>query len=270
MAPANQLLHLADGDIAYEVEGEGPLVLLVPGMGDLRTTYRLLVPGLVGLGYMVATCDLRGHGQSSTTFTSYGDVPTAGDIAALVTELGGPAVVVGNSMAAGAAVLTAAGHPELVAGLVLVGPFVREPKTNPVMKAVMRAAMVPLWARPVWGAYLPKLYAGAKPADFGDYRQAVGRSLTLPGHAKAFSLTSRTTHAQAEKALPSVSAPVLVLMGAKDPDFADPAGEASWVAAALRGRSVVIPDAGHYPQSQQPQAVLGAMGPFLAEAFGRA
>src|SRR5580700_11441560 len=94
-----------EGRIAYDVDGSGPLLVLVPGMGDLRATYRFLAPALRAAGYRVATTDLRGHGDSDTTFASYGDEETAGDLIALIGELGGPAVVVGNSMGAGSAVL---------------------------------------------------------------------------------------------------------------------------------------------------------------------
>src|SRR5207237_5980002 len=34
------------GRIGYDISGEGPLVILVPGMGDLRTGYRFLAPAL--------------------------------------------------------------------------------------------------------------------------------------------------------------------------------------------------------------------------------
>jgi pimeloyl-ACP methyl ester carboxylesterase len=71
-------------------------------------------------GYRVARTDLRGHGDSDATFSSYGDEETAADVTALICELGGPAVIVGNSMAAGSAVLAAAQHPGLVSDLVLV------------------------------------------------------------------------------------------------------------------------------------------------------
>ena len=126
-AASTQHLRVEGGEIGFDVAGEGPLLLLVPGMGELRSSYRHLVPFLVAAGYRVATADLRGHGDSSAGFDVYGDVPTASDIAALIRHLGAPAVIVGNSMAAGAAVIVAAEHPELVSGLVLVGPFVRTP-----------------------------------------------------------------------------------------------------------------------------------------------
>src|SRR5580658_7738499 len=111
-----------EGRVAFDVDGSGPLVVLVPGMGDLRATYRFLAPALRAAGYRVASTDLRGHGDSDTTFRSYGDAETTGDVLALIEELGGPAVVVGNSMGAGCAVLAAADRPDLVHGIVLVGP----------------------------------------------------------------------------------------------------------------------------------------------------
>ena len=84
---ATRYLSVPGGRIAYDVAGDGPLVLLVPGMGDLRGTYRFLVPALVAAGYRVASTDLRGHGDSDAGFASYGDEETAGDIAALIEEL---------------------------------------------------------------------------------------------------------------------------------------------------------------------------------------
>ena len=73
-----------------------------------------------------------------------------------------------------------------------------------------------------------------------------------------------------EAALPRVTAPTLVLMGDKDPDFADPRAEAEWVAQALHGSAVMIPDAGHYPQSQAPRACADAVLRFLERTAHRA
>ena len=35
------------GTVAYEIAGAGPLVVCVPGMGDLRSTWRHLAPSLI-------------------------------------------------------------------------------------------------------------------------------------------------------------------------------------------------------------------------------
>jgi pimeloyl-ACP methyl ester carboxylesterase len=259
-----------EGRIGYDVDGSGPLVVLVPGMGDLRAAYRFLAPALRDAGYRVASTDLRGHGDSDVTFTSYGDVETAGDILALIEELGGPAVVVGNSMGAGAATLAAALQPGLISGLALVGPFVRNGKMSAPERVMLRVAMARPWAASAWKSYMPKLYAGQRPADFAEYRDRVVASLRRPGYAKAFSLTTRTNHDPAEARLADVSAPTLVLMGERDPDFPDPRAEAEWIAEALHGEVVMVPEAGHYPQSQQPDVTAAAMLGFLASVNGRA
>ncbi len=77
-----QYLTTAEGRIAYELfeppsGGGRGLVVTIPGMGDLRSTYRFLVPALVDAGIRVAATDLRGHGDSDATFQRYGDAETA-------------------------------------------------------------------------------------------------------------------------------------------------------------------------------------------------
>ena len=270
--PAQNTSYLTrpEGRIGYDIAGEGPLVVLVPGMGDLRAGYRFLAPALRDAGYRVACTDLRGHGDSDATFTSYGDTQTAGDVIALIEELGGPATVVGNSMGAGAAAFAAAQQPGLVCGLVLVGPFVRDGKTSAMQRVLLRAAMAPPWAATSWKAYLPKLYAGRRPADFGEYRDQIAASLRRPGYARAFSRTTRTSHAPAEARLADVTAPVLVVMGEQDPDFPDPRAEADWIARTLNAQVVMVPEAGHYPQSQRPDITTGAIQRFLESVPSRA
>jgi pimeloyl-ACP methyl ester carboxylesterase len=123
-----QFLRRPEGDVAYEVRGSGPLIVCFPGMGDFRASYRFPMPELVAAGFRVAVMDLRGHG----------DMPSASDMVALVVELGGPAILVGNSMAAGSAAIVAGEYPDLVIGLVLVGPFVREP--SPPLSGLQRGS----------------------------------------------------------------------------------------------------------------------------------
>ena len=258
-------LNRPEGRIGYDVGGVGPLIVLVPGMGDLRAAYRFLAPELRAAGYRVASTDLRGHGDSDSNFASYGDVETASDIVALIEELGGPAIVVGNSMGAGAAAFAAAERPELISALVLVGPFVRNGETTSVQKLLLRIAMAQPWAATSWNGYLPKLYKGTLPVDFSDYRKDVVKSLRRPGYAKSFSLTTRTDHTPTEHRLSEIKVPTLVVMGEKDPDFPDPRGEAEWISQTLNAKVVMVPDAGHYPQSQQPQITTGAVLSFLKE-----
>ncbi len=50
----------------------------------------------------------------------------AGDLTSLIRHLGGPAVIVGHSLAGGSATIAAATAPDLVGGVVELGPFTRK------------------------------------------------------------------------------------------------------------------------------------------------
>ena len=85
-------LTIGDNTIAYDVIGEGPLVVLAHGMGDSRHSYRFVAPALAAAGYRVANVDMRGCGDSSLGWDGYSRTDIAGDLVALVRHLGGPAV----------------------------------------------------------------------------------------------------------------------------------------------------------------------------------
>jgi alpha-beta hydrolase superfamily lysophospholipase len=61
-----QYLELSEGTLAYsDYAGNGQLVLMLPGMGALRSKYRYLAPRLGEAGYRAVAVDLHGHGESS-------------------------------------------------------------------------------------------------------------------------------------------------------------------------------------------------------------
>ncbi len=254
-----QYLDRGEGRIAYDVTGSGPLVVAVPGMGELRSAYRHLSPALADAGFRVATMDLRGHGDSDTSFTAYDDPGTASDISALIEHLGGPALVIGNSMGAAASVIVAAENPSLVSGLVLIGPFVRNPSASAWQRMMFRVMMGGPWARLAWLSYYPTLVPSNKNADYAEHRSAIGAALARPGYSRAFRKTTHVSHAPAEAALPKVSTNVLVVMGTKDPDFPDQQAEAQFIVDRIGGRVVMVPDAGHYPQSEFPELTTPAV-----------
>jgi pimeloyl-ACP methyl ester carboxylesterase len=255
----SHFLQRPEGRLAYDLQGEGPLVVCLPAMGELRSSYRLLVPLLVGSGYRVACLDLRGHGDSDATFTAYDDEALASDTLALVEELGGPAYLVGNSMGAGAAVIAAAERPEAVLGLVLAGPFVRNPAAGRFTVLLYRLMMSKPWGPTAFMAYYPQWTPGQKPDGYDEHRAAVAANLRRPGHWRAFARTTRTTHAPAEARLDRVRAPAVVVMGTDDVDWKDPAAEAAWVGERLGAEVVMADGVGHYPQAQAPEVVAAAV-----------
>jgi pimeloyl-ACP methyl ester carboxylesterase len=237
-------------------------------MGDLRSTFRFTAPALIEAGYRVAIIDLRGHGDSPTDFDRYDNQGNAADVAALIEHFGGPAVIIGNSMGAAIGTIVAAERPALVAGLVLIGPFVRNGKVSGLLKAVMRIATAPRLVGFTWKQYLPSLYRGTKPADLPDYLAAV--SAGMKGHERAISATMQTSHDDADAALARVHTDVLVVMGELDPDFPSPAAEAAWIAEQLGGEVLMVPDAGHYPHAQRPDLVGPAITAFLQKVTNHA
>ncbi len=184
-------------------------------------------------------------------------------MAALLEKLGEPATIIGNSMAAGAGVIVAAKQPELVRDLVLVGPFVREPKNSKFMKPILNFLTLPLWAPATFNMMLPMWFKGNKPADYPEYRKKLIANIKRPGYTKAFSRTTRTIHDPAEQVIHLVNKPSLTLVGEFDPDFPNPQAEMEWIKNALHGEGAVIKNASHYPQSQQPEKVLEYVLPFI-------
>ena len=265
-------LDRPEGRLAFDVQGSGPLVVASPGMGDVRHSYRFLVADLVTAGYRVASVDLRGHGGSSTGWSTYDETAVAEDLVALVEHLAAPgeqAVVVGNSYSGSAAVVAAASRPDLVAGLVLVGAFVRTvPQTRTQRFAGWLVSSTPL-GRPLWNAYYPSLFTGAKPADFASYRATLKANLAEPGRFAAVAAMAGADHGAAEAALARVTAPALVVMGTSDPDFPDPAAEARLTADGLGGSAevVLVDGAGHYPHVEQPAVVSPAVVAYLSRAL---
>lgn len=248
-----QFLEVKDGRIAYDDAGSGPLVVCVPGMGDLRREFRFLAPQLVDAGYRVVTMDTRGHGESSVGWTDYSVAGVGSDILALIRRLdAGPAVIVGNSMAAGATVWTAAEAPERISALVLIDPAVHG---NPGW--TFRLLFAGLFARPwgpsAWMWYYGTLFPTRKPADWAAYTAALKRNLTQPGRLEALHQMMIASKAASAARLAGVSAPAFILMGSKDPDFKTPEAEARWVAEQLKGTYQMIEGAGHYPFTEMPE-----------------
>src|ERR1700733_2177852 len=120
-----EYLDIAGNTLAYDVTGQGPLVVLAHGIGDSRHSYRFVAPALAAAGYRVANADIRGCGDSSLGWPGYSRTDIAGDLVALVRHLGGPAVLIGQSISGGAATIAAATAPDLITGVVELAPFTR-------------------------------------------------------------------------------------------------------------------------------------------------
>ena len=251
------------GQVALDVAGDGPFVICSPGMGDFRDAFSPLAAHLRSSGFRVACVDLRGHGDSTADFDSYGDDAIATDLLSVIDALGGgPAILVGASISAAATVIAAGRRPDQVAGLVLIGPYLRN-GAGKFMRSVLHVALTRPWGPSVWRMYAAKLWPGLGEGA-GERAARSKASLTRPGRWLAFHATSAVDHDVVKPWLGRVQVPVLVVMGDADPDWPDPAAEAAWVASNFRDAGIVmIRGAGHAPMLERPADVNPAVSTFL-------
>jgi pimeloyl-ACP methyl ester carboxylesterase len=275
--------HLTVGDntLAFDVTGEGPLVVLAHGMGDSRHSYRFIAPALVAAGYRVANVDIRGCGESSLGWDGYSRTDIASDLVAVVRHLGGPAVIVGQSISGGAATIAAATAPDLIAGVIELAPFTRA-QSIPLgavlrVKRYRRGSMLLMQtflmgSLSAWKKYLDLAYP-TKPSDWDTELTRIEAKLSEPGRMKALQAMCKSKPTDAGAQLANVRCPVLIIEGSADPDWADPYAEGERIIADLPvglGELVVIDGAGHYPHAQTPNEVIALAVPFLAKALSLA
>jgi pimeloyl-ACP methyl ester carboxylesterase len=170
-------------------------------------------------------------------------------------------VLITNSYTGATAIWAAAEAPSAFAAIVLCDPFAR---VMPAPGAVMRLATAAVGrVRPFWMMYWSSLFKTRKPPDHAAARATLSRQMAEPGRMAALRAMFAADVSVCEARTSSVRAPALVVMGAKDPDFPDPAAEARLIASRLDGTVVMIPDAGHYPQAEYPSETAAAILAFL-------
>lgn len=263
-------LELTSGHLAYAMDGTGtpPVVLLHAGYVDHRMYDREI--GHLAHRTTVVAPDARTHGQSSDGTTPFRHCD---DIAALLRHLDlGPAVLVGTSMGAGAAVDTVLEHPDLVRALVISGAGTNEPEfTSPEAVTLLRAAEeaiaaqdVDAWLRATldWAVGPQRTIDDVDEAVFSNlhhlHREFVAHHIR-PGLVPPHHVTGSWER------LGEITVPVLGIVG--ELDFPDHHAMTERAVGSVRdGRGVVrVPGAGHYPNLEQPEAWEQAVDAFLDE-----
>jgi len=244
------------GTIVYDRYGDsGAPIVCVPGLGDTRATWRALAPLLVAAGYTVYAMDLRGHGDSDASFEQYAAHDIAADIVALLAaeDLSG-AVLVGNSIGGGAVCRAAVLAPDRVARLVLVCPFVRDMPIERFMRPLVPFVFARPWGAWAWGKYRATLFRTAPP-DQAENQASVLANLAEPGRLEATRAMLRASKSLIASRLAELAVPTLVLIGAQDPDYPDPAAEGEVLLGLLGGpvQVALLDDTGHYPQIERPE-----------------
>ena len=261
-----QILLRSEGNLAYDdTGGTGKVVILAPGAGDIRSEYRFLAPRLSEAGYRVVTFDLRGHGESESSFSSYRVVDTAGDILALIDHLdAGAATVIGTSFSPAAALWAAAEAPEKIKKLVLISAHLKDssPFQNFLLNTILRGP----WKAHLWEIFYKSWYPSQKPSDIEVYSRQLRASIAPASRAKAVRATLTASRDGLNERLTKVKLPALVIMGSKDSHFKNPEEEAEFIASKVSGQVQIIDGAGHYPHAEMPNEVAPFILEFLKEA----
>jgi len=266
-ASRTEFLDLPDGRLAYDDTGDGPLIVATPAMLDLRSELRFLVPLLVEAGFRVVTVDQRGMGESSGHWPAYGSEPLACDLIALIRHLdAAPTIIYGTSHGAAAGVNVAVQAPNLVRGLVLAGPFVRDGKSSWLQRRMMSVMKIPFLTLPIYMSYYPQ-WEPKQPrvADFDEQVAKLRANLSEASRRNVIrAYMFQQTHRAAEARPGKVNVPSLVIMGTADVDWPDPEAEAKWIVSKLGSELLLLAGAGHHPHVEHPQEVAAAMADFAS------
>jgi 3-oxoadipate enol-lactonase len=252
-------------EIAYEVAGAGPAVLLLHAFPLGLSMWDAQAEALAATRRVVRF-DARGFGGSGV-----GDGPLtmeriADDGAALLDHLGiEKAVVGGCSMGGYAAFAFVRRHPQRLAGLVLqdtrAGADTAEAKAN---RAALAAKVLAEGASAAVEAFLPKLVGETTHRERPDVVAGLReRILATAPRGIANALHGLAARADSRETLPTIAVPTLVLVGAEDA-LTPPAEAATMAAAIPRARLDVIPRAGHLANLESPAVVNAALLAYLA------
>ena len=256
---------------------DGPVVVAVHGLGGSSVNWAAIAPLLTDRCRLLAL-DLAGHGLTQSLGRSTTVAANRALLHGFVQSLiGGPVIVMGNSMGGMISLLEAGAAPEMVSGLILVDPAL---PMVPVRPDPTVTALFALYATPLVGRLLlsrrrqwtPEAAVKATlslccvdvtriPADvMAQHVTMAHRRTKFAGTEKDFLVAARSVLSTANyvrspsyrRTMQSIQAPVLMLHGVRDRLVPLAAARAtarlnpSW-------ELVELPDIGHVPQLETPR-----------------
>jgi pimeloyl-ACP methyl ester carboxylesterase len=109
------------GEVSFEVDGTGPVVLMIPSLGRGASDFADLSRRLVAAGFTAVRPDPRGIGRSTGPMQGLTLHDLAADSAAVIEDLGGqPVIVVGHAFGQRVSRTLAADRPDLVKAIAMV------------------------------------------------------------------------------------------------------------------------------------------------------
>jgi pimeloyl-ACP methyl ester carboxylesterase len=279
-------LAMAYMDVAPQSNANGRTIVLLHGKNFGGYYFRNVIARLSEAGYRVVVPDQIGWGKSPKPDIHYSFQQLAANTAALLDALHvGNVAVLGHSTGGMLAVRFALMYPDRVTHLVLEDPIGLEDyrlkippqsddtlfaqELNNTQPAAIEAFYAHYFAHP-----MPSLYE-----PLADVQIRVSRSPDYEQWARASALAYQMIYQQPVRyEYHLLRPPTLIIVGAEDhtvplggyaaPDVRATMGHFPELARDAahdipHGQFVVVPNAGHIPHLEQPQAFFDALLPFL-------
>ncbi len=265
--PPPVLLDEQQPALALSVAGDGPLVVMLHGIGGNRRNWPAQVAALAG-DYLAVAWDMRGYGDSADYDGPMRMDDLCADIERIRHHFQRPALhLVGLSMGGMIALEYHRRHPHRVASLVLANTnagfavdfddaqkeeFVRL-RRDPILNAASMEELAAVMAGVL-------MSASASPGAAAAIKESI-LLLRPDSYLKALDLI---VHIDARDTLAAIDKPVLVI--SSDDDRVIPAASSRSLAEAITGSSFeLIAAAGHLSNLEQAPAFNALLGAFLAD-----
>jgi len=247
---------LKDETVVHYLEaGQGPALILIHGLGSSSDAWRSCMPSL-SRSYRVLALDLPGFGKSDKPKADYSLQYQAGVVKEFMAAVGADkAALAGNSLGGWIAALVALDSPGKVSALILVdsaGLRQESPVTvnlNPSTKEEQKALLLALFANKslVTDEIVEEQWQNRK---------------EIRGAVQATMDSFKTAMPLLDDRLKDIKIPTLVIWGKED-TLVPPAVGERFAKGISGSKLVVIENAGHLPQIEQPEAFARSVKGFV-------
>ncbi len=247
-------------DLYFETHGSGPGLLLTHGFSATSQMWQGQIEALAK-HHTLILWDMRGHGLSDSPAddSAYSESLTTADMAALLDHHGLDSAIIGGLSLGGYMSLAFYNdYPERVDALLIIdtGPGYKKDAARSAWNKSAEAT-----ADNIARLGLDALAEGSAERSRATHKDPNGLV-----YAARNMLTQH--NARVIESLPGISVPSIVLAGAEDEPFLN---ATDYMAAKIPGAAkVIIPNAGHAVNIDQPAAFNAAMLEFLAQHAGQA
>lgn len=245
--------------ISYTVQGEGPPVILIHGIGASRYDWAQLMPEMADAGYQVIAPDLPGHGDSHKP-----EDPGDYHIEAIYTrlfawmeslEIDQPFMMVGHSLGGYLSLLHSARAPDQVRGLVLIDPLYTPKQLAPVLQVLRQRPAIGIRAIKVVPEWLINAILGWDPSSARYFSPQIRQQIANDyKRASPHFLNITRDIPDLSEIISRISAPTQVIWGQHDLTLR-PASFQSITRMLPNAVGKSIPQAGHQPHIGRPDVV---------------